>query len=156
LLLFLVQVCGQVCFLFFGFAGMRYLFPAFLWLYFASLGWNFLFIIFYRAGFVDRYCLNIVLSWNIIFSPCMVIKSFAGHSLGWHLWSLREHQTSVQSLLVFRVFIEKSGIILIGLLLIVTWLLVLFLCSVCFVFWLLCGDGTFFVPNRWDHLFGVL
>ena len=32
---------------------------------------DFSFRILCRAGLVDRYCLDSVLSWNIIFSPCM-------------------------------------------------------------------------------------
>jgi hypothetical protein len=33
---------------------------------------------------------KLVLSWNILASPSMVIESFAGYStLGWHLFSLR-------------------------------------------------------------------
>ena len=31
-----------------------------------------------RPEFVDRYCSNLVLTWNILFSPSMVIESFAG------------------------------------------------------------------------------
>jgi hypothetical protein len=46
----------------------------------------------------------------------MVIESYAGYSsLGWHLCSLRVYITSVQDLLAFIVFGEKSGVILIGL-----------------------------------------
>ena len=33
-----------------------------------------------KTELVDRYCLNLVLSWNILFSPSMLIKSFAGYS----------------------------------------------------------------------------
>ena len=44
------------------------------------LCWNFSSSIFCRAGFVDRYCLNLVLSLSILFYPSMVIKSFAGYS----------------------------------------------------------------------------
>jgi hypothetical protein len=51
----------------------------------------------------------------------MVIESFAGYSsLGWHLYSLGVCMTSAQDLLAFIVSDEKSGIILIGLLLYVT------------------------------------
>jgi hypothetical protein len=65
---------------------------------------------------VERYCLNLVLSWNILFSSPMVIESFAGYSsLGWHLCSFRVCMTSAQDLLAFIVSGEKSGIILIGL-----------------------------------------
>jgi hypothetical protein len=49
----------------------------------------------------------------------MVTGSFAGYSrLGWHLWSLMICKTFVQ---YFRVSVEKSGVILIGLPLYVTW-----------------------------------
>ena len=58
----------------------------------------------------------LVLSWNTLVSPSMVIESFAGYSnLGWHLCSLR-----VQDLLAFIVSGQKSGVILIGLSLYVT------------------------------------
>ena len=74
-----------------------------------------------RAGLVQRCCLNLVLSSNILVFPPIVIESFAGYSsLGWHLWSLGTCKTYFQNLLVLRVSVEKSGIILIGLLLYVT------------------------------------
>jgi hypothetical protein len=70
---------------------------------------------------VERYCISLVLSWNIFFSLSMVIESFAGYSsLGWHLCFLRVRMTSAQDLLVFIVPGEKSGVILIGLPLYVT------------------------------------
>jgi hypothetical protein len=62
---------------------------------------------------------DLVLSWNTLFSPSMEIKSLAGYSsLGWHLCSLSI--TSVQALLAFIVSSEQSGLILIGLPLYVT------------------------------------
>ena len=65
--------------------------------------------------------MNLVLSWNTLVSPSMVIESFAGYSsLGWQLCSLRVCVTSVQGLLAFIFSGEKSGIILIGLPLYVT------------------------------------
>ena len=65
--------------------------------------------------------MNLVLSWNTLFSPSMVIESFAGYSsLGWHLCSFRVCMTSVQDLLAFIVSGEKSGVILIGMPLYVT------------------------------------
>ena len=68
------------------------------------------------------YCLNLVLSWNILFSPFIVIESFAGYSsLGWHPCSLSTGRISIQVLLAFRVSMEKSGVILIVLPLYVTW-----------------------------------
>jgi hypothetical protein len=41
------------------------------------LCWSFHSSIFLRDRFVYRYHLNLVLSWNILFSPSMVIKSLA-------------------------------------------------------------------------------
>ena len=42
-----------------------------------------------RARLVESYCLNLVLSRNILFSPSTVIESCTGNSrLGWHLWPL--------------------------------------------------------------------
>ena len=53
---------------------------AFSSVYFPSLYWSFPPIILCRAGFVERYCVNLVLSWNILVSPSMVNESFAGYS----------------------------------------------------------------------------
>ena len=65
---------------------------------------------------MGRYCLNLVLSCKILFSPSMVIEIFTGYSsLGWHLCSLRDCKTSTQALLVFRVSVKKSGIALVDL-----------------------------------------
>ena len=89
---------------------------------------------------MSRYCLNLVQSWNMLFSPSMVIESFAGLSNPcWHPRSLNVCIMLDQDLLVFIVFIEKSGVILIGLPLYVSWpfllqLLILFPYSVCLVF----------------------
>jgi hypothetical protein len=70
---------------------------------------------------VERYCVNLVLSWNILVSPSTVIQSFAGYcSLGWHLCSLRVCMISARHLIAFIVSGEKSGVILIGLPLYVT------------------------------------
>ncbi|KAL6048203.1 hypothetical protein STEG23_013467, partial [Scotinomys teguina] len=41
-----------------------------------SIGWNFPSSVFCRAGFVDKYCLNLVLSWNILFTPSMISWTF--------------------------------------------------------------------------------
>ena len=71
---------------------------------------------------MERYCVILFLSWNILVSPSMVIESFAGYSsLGWNLCSRRVCVTSVQDLLAFIVSGEKSSVILIGLPLYVTW-----------------------------------
>ena len=65
---------------------------------------------------MERYYVNLDLSWNTLVSPSMVIESFSGYSrLGGHLCSLRVCITSVQDLLTFLVSGEKSGIIIIGL-----------------------------------------
>ena len=60
--------------------------------------------------------MNLVLLWNTLVSPSMVIESLAGYSkLGWHLCSHSVCITSVQDLLAFIVSGEQSGAILIGL-----------------------------------------
>ena len=60
--------------------------------------------------------MNLVLLWNTFVSPSMVIESLAVYSsLGWRLCSLRVCITSGQDLLAFIVSGEKSGVILIGL-----------------------------------------
>ena len=65
---------------------------------------------------MERYCVNLVLSWNTLISTSMVIESFAGYSsLGWDLCSLSICLTYIQDLLVFIVSGERSGVILIGL-----------------------------------------
>ena len=73
---------------------------------------------------MERYCVNLVLSWNTLVSPSMVIESFAGYSsLGWHLCSRRFCMTSVQDLLAFIVSgggVVESDAILIGLSLYIT------------------------------------
>ena len=92
----------------------NYLFSEFPWVWFTSLGWSFPSSIFCKTVFVDRCCLNLVLSWNYLFSSSMIIESFARCSgLGWHLWS-------------FRVSLEKSGVTLVG---VPYMLLGLFYCS---------------------------
>lgn len=119
------------------------------------MGWSFPSSTLCMVGFVARYWLNLVLSWNILFCPSMVIESFTGYSsLGWHMWSLHVCITLDHDLLAFIVSNEKSVVILIGLPLYVTWplslqLLIFFLSSVCLVLWLLCGKGTFLFQSIW-------
>ena len=114
--------------------------PVLLWVLLASLVCGFPSSSFCKTGFVDMCCLNLFLSWNILFSPSMVNENFAGNSnLGLHPWSLSVCSTSIQDLLAFKVSIEKSGVILIGFPLYVIGLctlqlLIFFLYSVCFVF----------------------
>ena len=75
------------------------------------------------AGIVERYCVNLVLSWNILVSRSMVIERFAGYSsFSWYLCSLRVYIRSAKDLLAFMVSGETSGLIPIGLPLYVTWL----------------------------------
>jgi hypothetical protein len=70
---------------------------------------------------MERYGVNLVLSWNILVSPPMVIERFAGYSsLGWHLFSLMVCMTPAQDVLAFIVSVEKSCVILIRLPLYVT------------------------------------
>jgi hypothetical protein len=76
---------------------------------------SFVIIISIRAGFVERYFVNLVLSWNTLVSSSMVTDSFVGYSsLGWHLCSLRVCMVFAQDLLAFIVCGEKSDVILIG------------------------------------------
>jgi hypothetical protein len=57
---------------------------------------------------MERYHVNLILSWNILFSPSMVTESLAGYSsLGWHLCSLRVCMTSAQDLLAFIVSVRS-------------------------------------------------
>jgi hypothetical protein len=64
-------------------------FLAFSWVQFPSLCCTFPSNILYRAGFMERYCLNLVLSWNTLVSPSTVIVSFFGYSsLDWHFFLL--------------------------------------------------------------------
>lgn len=75
-----------VCFPSLGLAGMRLpVTCVILWLQLAFFGWRFPSSIFCRAGLVARYCLNLVFSWNFLFSLSMVIENLAGYSsLGWN------------------------------------------------------------------------
>ena len=60
--------------------------------------------------------MNLVLSWNTLVSPSMVMETLAGYSsLGWNLCCLSFCITSVKALLAFIVSGEKSGVIHIGL-----------------------------------------
>jgi len=80
----------------------------------------------------------------------MMTESFAGYSsVGWHLWLFRGFKITHQDPLDFKVSVEKLGVVLISLPLYVTWpfphvLLMFFLCSVDFVFRLLCIARVFF------------
>ena len=85
----------------------------------------------------------------------MVIESFAGYSsLGWHLCSLRVCMTSAQDLLAFIVSGEKSGVILIGLPLYVTWpfSLISLFNAFFFVLITMCQEDFLF----WSSLFAVM
>ena len=91
-------------------------FLAFSRVKFPSLCWLFLCINLCRTGLVERYCANLILSWNIFVSSSMLIESFyVSISLCQHLCSLRICMRSNQDLLAFIVSGEKSGVILIGL-----------------------------------------
>ncbi|KAL6084821.1 hypothetical protein STEG23_029858 [Scotinomys teguina] len=46
-----------------------------------SIGWNIPSSAFCMAEFMYRHCLNLVLSWNVLLTPSMVIESFAGLDL---------------------------------------------------------------------------
>ena len=57
---------------------------------------------------------NLVLSWNNMFSPSMVIESFAEYQVLADICGLLGSIKDVLALLAFRVSIENSGAILIG------------------------------------------
>ena len=60
--------------------------------------------------------MNLLLSWNTLVSPSMVIDNLAGYtSLGWNLCCISVCITSVQALLALIIPDEKFGVILIGL-----------------------------------------
>lgn len=67
-------------FLSFGLLVWYYLFSVFSWVYLIFPGLNFPSITFCRTRFVDRFCLNLVLSWDVLFSPSIVTESFAEYS----------------------------------------------------------------------------
>ena len=103
--------------------------------------------------------MNLVLSWNNLVSPSMVIESFAGYSsLGWQLCSLTVYIIYAQDILAFIVSDEKSGVILIGLPLYVIdlfplLLLIFYLIFSAFVVLIImCWEEFLF----WSSLFGVL
>ena len=108
---------------------------------------------------MERYFVNLVLSWNTLVSPSMVLESLARYSsLGWHLCSLRVCMTSDQALLAFIVSVGKSGIILMGLPLYVTWPFFLVAFNIISLFY---GFSVLIIVLRedflfWSLLFGVL
>jgi hypothetical protein len=103
----------RVLFLSFDFVSMR-LFYVFSRVLLTSLGY-FPSNTFCSTGFIDKYCLYLTLSWNILFSLSMVIENFAGYnSLSWHLMSLRVYIICVQVLLDFRVSAEMLHVFLKG------------------------------------------
>jgi hypothetical protein len=122
-----VFVGGFLCLWFSPFGSVvRCIIPCLSLVQVPSLSWSFPSRILCMVRLVDRYCLNLVLSWNILASSSILIESFAGYnSLGWHLCSLRVCMTSAQALLAFIVSGEKSAVILIGLPLCITWFLYL-------------------------------
>jgi hypothetical protein len=70
---------------------------------------------------VERYSVNLFLSWNIFISPSMLIESFAEYSsLHWNLCSVRFCMISILDLLAFIVSVENSGVIQLGLPLYIT------------------------------------
>jgi len=84
--------------------------------WFSSMCWSFPSITLCRVGFVEIYCVNLILSWNILISPSMVIESYVEYySLVWYLCFLRVCMKSAQDLLSFIVTGEKSGVVLIRL-----------------------------------------
>ena len=65
---------------------------------------------------MERYCVDLVLSWIILLSLSVVIESLAGYSsLDGTLYSHRVCMTSAQHLRAFIISVENSGVIVIGL-----------------------------------------
>ena len=82
----------------------------------ASMCWGMPVSVLCITGYVEKYCVNLVLSLNILVSSSILIESFAGYScLGCRLCSLSVFMSSVQDLLAFIVSGENSGVILIDL-----------------------------------------
>ena len=96
-----------------------------------------------------RYHLNLVLSWNILFSQSVMTKSFAGYRcLSWRLCSLRVCMSYVYNLLAFRVCWEVWCNSDMSLWVFPSLLLIVFLCFVHLVFWLFYDGRIFFSgPN---------
>lgn len=97
-----------------------------------------------------------VLSWNIVFSPSMLLDSFTGYiNMCWHLWLLRVFRPSFQNFLLL-VFIEKSGVILIDSPLHITWsfFFVSFnILSLFYIFIILCQRKFIFCPSTFAVLY---
>jgi hypothetical protein len=89
------------------------------------------------AQLVERYCVNLILPWNILVSLFMAIGSLLG-IVAWAgiLCSLRVYMMSSQDLLDFIVSGEKSGVILVGLpfMLLDIFLLLLLMLFLCLVY----------------------
>lgn len=98
LLLVVVMVMVGVCSTF-DLLVWNYLILVFSWVGLSSLGWSFPSSTFCRVAFVNRYCLNLILLWNVLFSSYTILESFARYgSLPWHLWSFTLCRTSVKVL----------------------------------------------------------
>jgi hypothetical protein len=87
----------------------------------------------------------------------VVIESLAGYSsLGWHLWSLCYGKMFILALMILRVSLEKTGVILIGVSLYVTFLLTAFsilsLFCIFSVLIIMGWKGCLF----WSYLFDIL
>ena len=105
--------------------------------------WCFPSIILCRAGFVERHCINLVLSWNILFSPSMVIESFVGYSqlvfmIFYDLYDICPGSSGFCSLWGEVRYSSDRSAFICYLTFLPLLLLILFLCFVHLVFWLLC------------------
>ena len=144
---FLVLVCWRIAFL------------LFLGCSFCPLCWCFPVITLWTAWFVERYCVNLVLPWNSLISPSMVIESFAGIVAWVGICVLLGSAYHLSRILWLSYFLLRSlGVILIGLALYVIWpfsltalnILSLFSAFVALTF--MCLEEFLF----WSSLFGVL
>ena len=127
------------------------LFPMFSWVWLSALDWSFPSSIVYEFIFVDRNSLNLVVSWNILFYPPTVIKSFGRYSssLDWHLWSFWLYMISAKTP-GFQSLFQKLDVILIGLHLYITWPFPLTAFNILSLF---CASGVLIVMWQEQFLF---
>lgn len=107
-----------------------------------SLGWSFLYSTFCTAGFVNG-CVNFGYIVESIVFPSTVFDSFAEcRSLGWHMYSSGAcSPPQVLQLVESPLSTQLSWY---GIWVFPLQLLTFFLCSLHWLFWLLCAEGKFF------------
>jgi hypothetical protein len=73
------------------------------------------FRVFCSGGFVVLYCFSFYLSGKVFISSSILNDIFAGSVLRLKLFSFNAQNTLLHALLAFKVSVEKSAVILIGL-----------------------------------------